>query len=82
MRRFGSVTVLNGHVHQLMKKVEGNITFHTATTTAYPLPHPGDGPAPKPVVVAPDQLHQALGIRQAHIRHSRQPVAIIEEQLP
>ncbi|MCA1842262.1 MAG: metallophosphoesterase, partial [Actinobacteria bacterium] len=59
MRRFGSVTVLNGHVHQLMKKVEGNITFHTATTTAYPLPHPGDGPAPKPLVVPADQLHQA-----------------------
>jgi 3',5'-cyclic AMP phosphodiesterase CpdA len=81
MRRFGSVTVLNGHVHQLMKKVEGNITFHTARTTAYPLPHPGDGPAPKPLVVAPDRLHQALGIRQAHIRRGPEPVAIIEEQL-
>jgi 3',5'-cyclic AMP phosphodiesterase CpdA len=82
MRRFGSVTVLNGHVHQLMKKVEGNITFHTATTTAYPLPHPGDGPAPKPVVVAPDQLHRALGIRRAHILRGRQPLALIEEPLP
>jgi 3',5'-cyclic AMP phosphodiesterase CpdA len=82
MRRFGSVTVLNGHVHQLMKKVEGNITFHTATTTAYPLPHPGDGPAPKPVVVAADQLHQALGIRQAHVLHGRQPLALIDEPLP
>ena len=82
MRRFGSVTVLNGHVHQLMKKVEGNITFHTATTTAYPLPHPGDGPAPKPVVVAADQLHRALGIRQAHVVHGPETVAIIDEQLP
>ena len=82
MRRFGSVTVLNGHVHQLMKKVEGNITFHSATTTAYPLPHPGDGPAPKPLVVAADRLHQALGIRQAHIVRGRDPLAIIEQELP
>ncbi|MCA1845409.1 MAG: metallophosphoesterase [Actinobacteria bacterium] len=82
MRRFGSVTVLNGHVHQLMKKVEGNITFHTATTTAYPLPRPGDGPAPKPLVVAADQLHQALGIRQAHIVPGRHPLAIMDQHLP
>jgi 3',5'-cyclic AMP phosphodiesterase CpdA len=82
MRRFGSVTVLNGHVHQLMKKVEGNITFHTATTTAYPLPHPGDGPAPKPLVVAADKLHEALGIRQVHILEGREPLAILEDPLP
>jgi 3',5'-cyclic AMP phosphodiesterase CpdA len=82
MRRFGSVTVLNGHVHQLMKKVEGNITFHTATTTAYPLPAPGDGPAPKPVVVAADRLHQALGIRQAHVVPGRHPLAVINQELP
>ena len=81
MRRFGSVTVLNGHVHQLMQKVEGNITFHTATTTAYPLPAPGDGPAPKPVVVPADRLHQALGIRQARIRRGREPLAIVDQQL-
>ena len=81
MRRFGSVTVLNGHVHQLMQKVEGNITFHTATTTAYPLPAPGDGPAPKPVVVPADRLHQALGIRQAHILRGRQPLAILDQPL-
>jgi len=81
MRRFGSVTVFNGHVHQLMQKVEGNITFHTATTTAYPLPAPGDGPAPKPVVVPADRLHQALGIRQAHILRGRQPLAILDQPL-
>ncbi len=81
MRRFGSVTILNGHVHQVMRKVEGNITFHTATTTAYPLPAPGDGPAPKPVVVPADRLHQALGIRQAHILRGRQPLAILDQPL-
>jgi 3',5'-cyclic AMP phosphodiesterase CpdA len=82
MRRFGSVTVLNGHVHQLMKKVEGNITFHTAAPTAYPLPHGGDGPAPKPVVVPADQLHQALGIRQAHLVPGRHGLAITDQDLP
>jgi 3',5'-cyclic AMP phosphodiesterase CpdA len=82
MRRFGSVTVLNGHVHQLMQKVEGNITFHTATTTAYPLPRPGEGPAPKPLVVPADQLHQALGIRRARIVPGRHPLALVEEPLP
>jgi Icc protein len=46
LRRFSSVTCLNGHVHQLFSKTEGNVTFHSATTTAYPLPHPGQGPAP------------------------------------
>jgi 3',5'-cyclic AMP phosphodiesterase CpdA len=81
MRRFGSVTVLNGHVHQLMRKVEGNITFHTATTTAYPLPHPGDGPAPKPLVVPADQLQRALGIRQAHVLPGHHPLALIDEPL-
>ena len=82
MRRFGSVTVLNGHVHQLMQKVEGNITFHTAAPTAYPLPHGGDGPAPKPVVVPADQLHQALGIRQAHLVPGRHGLAITDQDLP
>ena len=49
LRRFSSVTCLNGHVHQVFSKTDGNVTFFSATTTAYPLPHPGDGPAPKPL---------------------------------
>ena len=40
MKRFGSVTVLNGHIHQVMQKVEGNVTFHTARSTAFPQPAP------------------------------------------
>ena len=63
LRRFSSVTCLNGHVHQLFTKTEGNITFYSGTTTAYPLPHPGDGPAPKPVTLPAGKLHDALGIR-------------------
>jgi 3',5'-cyclic AMP phosphodiesterase CpdA len=69
LRRFSSVTCLNGHVHQLFSKTEGNITFHSATTTAYPLPKPGQGPGPIPVVLPAGRLHAALGIREvAHVR--------------
>ena len=67
MRRFSSVTCLNGHVHQLMSKAEGNITFHAATCTAYPLPHPGAPGVdkPQPVVLPAQELYPALGIREA-----------------
>jgi 3',5'-cyclic AMP phosphodiesterase CpdA len=44
LKRFGSVTVLNDHVHQVMQKVEGNVTFHTARSTAFPQPAPGSAP--------------------------------------
>jgi 3',5'-cyclic AMP phosphodiesterase CpdA len=62
LRRFGSVTVLNGHIHQIVQKVEGNITFHTARSTAYPQPTAGDGPGPGPLKVPSDQLPKMLGI--------------------
>jgi 3',5'-cyclic AMP phosphodiesterase CpdA len=62
LRRFGSVTVLNGHIHQIVQKVEGNITFHTARSTAYPQPAAGVGPGPGPLTVPKDQLAQMLGI--------------------
>ena len=62
LQRFGSVTVLNGHIHQIVQKVEGNITFHTARSTAYPQPAPGDGSGPGPLKVAADQLPKMLGI--------------------
>jgi 3',5'-cyclic AMP phosphodiesterase CpdA len=67
LRRFASVTVLNGHIHQIMSKVEGNVTFSTATTTAYPLPAPGTAPAPAPQTVPAGKLHDILGIRE--VRH-------------
>ena len=56
LKRFGSVTVLNGHIHQTMKKVEGNVTFHTATSTAFPQPAPGTAPKPGPMKVDADKL--------------------------
>jgi 3',5'-cyclic AMP phosphodiesterase CpdA len=62
LRRFGSVTVLNGHIHQIVQKVEGNMTFHTARSTSYPQPVAGVGPGPGPLKVPADQLASMLGI--------------------
>lgn len=82
LRRFGSVSVLNGHIHQIQQKVEGTITFYTARSTAYPQPAPGVGPAPGPLKeVAPDALHGYLGIREVrHVRGQR-ALAITDESL-
>jgi len=65
LRRFGSVTVLNGHIHQIVQKVEGNILFHTARSTAYPQPMAGVGSGPGPLVVPPAQLPGMLGVTMA-----------------
>ena len=81
MRRFASVTCLNGHVHQLFSKTDGNVTFYSATTTAYPLPHPGDGPAPKPLTLPAGQLHDALGIREVTYTKGQSALALKEETL-
>jgi 3',5'-cyclic AMP phosphodiesterase CpdA len=62
VRRFGSVTVLNGHIHQIVQKTEGHVVFHTARSTAYPQPAAGDGPGPGPLKVAPDELPRRLGL--------------------
>jgi 3',5'-cyclic AMP phosphodiesterase CpdA len=62
LKRFGSVTVLNGHIHQIVQKVEGNITFHTARSTAYPQPAAGVGNGPGPLKVPAEELAQMLGI--------------------
>jgi hypothetical protein len=62
LKRFGSVTVLNGHIHQIVQKVEGNITFHTARSTAYPQPAAGVGPGPGPLKVAANELPKMLGV--------------------
>ena len=67
LRRFGSVTVLNGHIHQIVQKVEGNVTFHTARSTAYPQPTAGEGPGPGPLKVPADQLSKMLGITSVSV---------------
>jgi len=64
LRRFGSVTVLNGHIHQIMQKVEGNVSFQTAMSTAFPQPAPGNGPGPGPMVVPAEKLKSVLGLRR------------------
>jgi hypothetical protein len=72
LRRFGSVTILNGHIHQIVQKTEGNITFHTARSTAYPQPAPGQGPGPGPMKVPATELLNVLGITSAsYARHPR-----------
>ena len=67
VRRFGSVTILNGHIHQVIQKVEGNLTYHTAYSTAFPQPSPGVGPGPGPLQVPADKLKTLLGIRQLDV---------------
>ncbi len=81
LRRFSSVTCLNGHVHQLFSKTEGNVTFYSGTTTAYPLPHPGDGTAPKPVTLPAGKLRDALGIREVSYTKGQSSLALKETTL-
>ena len=67
LRRFGSVTILNGHIHQVIQKVEGHVTYHTADSTAFPQPAPGVGPGPGPLQVPADRLRTLLGIRRLDV---------------
>ena len=81
LKRFGSVTVLNGHIHQTMQKVEGNITFHTATSTAFPQPHPGEAASPGPLKVPAEQLRSLLGLTSVNYVEGRQSLAIVDSSL-
>lgn len=81
LRRFGSVTVLNGHIHQIVQKVEGNLSFHTAASTAFPQPAPGKAPSAGPMVVPPGQLKSVLGITEARYIGRRGPLAVVDSSL-
>jgi 3',5'-cyclic AMP phosphodiesterase CpdA len=82
LKRFGSVTVLNGHIHQIMQKVEGNVTFHTARSTAFPQPAPGQGPSPGPIKDFPaDKLGTVLGIANVTFKQNEQRLAIVDSPL-
>ena len=81
LRRFGSVTVLNGHIHQITRKVEGNVAFHTARSTAFPQPVGGQGPSPGPLKVPTEQLHSMLGITTASFVRGTEPIALIDATL-
>jgi 3',5'-cyclic AMP phosphodiesterase CpdA len=80
LRRFGSVTVLNGHIHQIVQKVEGNILFHTARSTAYPQPQAGIGSGPGPLVVPPAQLPGMLGVTMA-VADKKRRVSLVDSTL-
>jgi 3',5'-cyclic AMP phosphodiesterase CpdA len=78
---FGSVTVLNGHIHQFTQNVDGNIAFHTARSTAFPQPAPATAPSPGPLVVPPDKLRDMLGITSASFVRGDQRIALIDSTL-
>jgi 3',5'-cyclic AMP phosphodiesterase CpdA len=81
LKKFGSVTVLNGHIHQVMQKVEGNITFHTAMSTAFPQPQPGKAAGPGPMKVPAEQLRGLLGITDVKYVRGQHSLAIVDSTL-
>ena len=81
LKRFGSVTVLNGHIHQTMQKVEGNVTFHTATSTAFPQPQPGTAPSPGPLKVPAEKLRSLLGLTDVTFVRGKHNLAIVDSPL-
>ena len=82
LRRFGSVTVLNGHIHQVITKVEGNLSFHTTRSTAYPQAAAGTpGASPGPLKVPADQLRSVLGVRDITRLHGRGALALVDQTL-
>jgi DNA topoisomerase VI subunit B len=81
LKRFGSVTVLNGHIHQVVKKVEGRMTFHTAMSTAFPQPEPGNASKPGPMKVEAGKLNDYLGITDVHYVEGRSSLAVVDSTL-
>jgi Icc protein len=81
LKKFGSVTVLNGHIHQTMQKVEGNVTFHTACSTAFPQPKPGEAPSPGPMKVPAEQLRAVLGITDVNYVRGQHALAVVDSTL-
>lgn len=81
LKRFGSVTVLNGHIHQTLQKIEGNVTFHTACSTAFPQPAPGAAPKPGPMVVEAPRLRSTLGLTEVTFLEHDKPLAVVDHTL-
>ncbi len=81
LRRFGSVSVLNGHIHQTMQKVEGNVTFHTAASTAFPQPQPGKADSPGPMKVPAEQLRSLLGLTSVKFVRGNHALAVVDSTL-
>lgn len=78
LKRFGSVTVLNGHIHQTLQKVEGNVAFHTAYSTAFPQPAPGSAPSAGPLKVPAGELRHVLGVRTVSIVPGKEALAVVD----
>jgi 3',5'-cyclic-AMP phosphodiesterase len=82
LNRFGSVTVLNGHIHQTLQKVEGKVTFHTARSTAFPQPAPGQAPSPGPMKDVPaGKLRTLLGVTSVRYREGQSALAVTDSAL-
>ncbi len=81
LKRFGSVTVLNGHIHQIVQKVEGNVTFHTAMSTAFPQPQAGMAPKPGPMKVPAEKLRSVLGITSVNYVEGKSTLAVVDSPL-
>jgi 3',5'-cyclic-AMP phosphodiesterase len=81
LKKFGSVTVLNGHIHQTMQKIEGHLTFHTAASTAFPQPSPGSAPSPGPMTVPAEQLRGLLGLTDVTFVRRSHSLAIVDHHL-
>jgi 3',5'-cyclic AMP phosphodiesterase CpdA len=81
LKKFGSVSVLNGHIHQVMQKVEGNVTFHTAMSTAFPQPQPGTAPSPGPMKVPAEKLRSLLGVTNVDFLRGKHTLAIVDSPL-
>jgi Icc protein len=81
LKKFGSVTVLNGHIHQTMQKIEGNVTFHTAASTSFPQPQPGKADSPGPMKVPAGQLRSLLGITDVNYVRGQHALAVVDSTL-
>lgn len=82
LKRFGSVTVLNGHIHQVLQKVEGHVRFHTAMSTAFPQPSPGSAPSPGPMKDVPaGKLRSLLGLTSVSYVQGQQALAVVDSTL-
>ena len=81
LRRFGSVTILNGHIHQVLQKVEGTVSFHTAMSTAFPQPAPGSAPAPGPMRIPEADARRLIGATEVTYVRGRHPLAVVDSAL-
>jgi Icc protein len=81
LKRFGSVTVLNGHIHQVLQKVEGNVSFHTAMSTAFPQPAPGSAPAPGPMKIPEADARRMIGVTTVTYVPGQHPLAVVDSTL-